>query len=114
MTVFRGPRFGALSSASFFGHYHFYLVGFIIATFLATFVSDITLGWIISGASILSAASLGIFPRIFTRFGTRHVLVTLGFLQIVTLLMLAYADSAPVAAILFALEGILAYNMFLG
>lgn len=114
MAFFKAEPLAELSAANFFARYHHYLVGLIISTFLAMFMSDIAVGWVLAGASTATALSLIFMPGVFNRRGTKRVLVTFGLVEMVIVMSLSLATSGAVAAILFALEGMCAYNMFLG
>ncbi|MBV9349493.1 MAG: MFS transporter [Patescibacteria group bacterium] len=103
-----------LSTGNFFARYHHYLIGLVISTFLAGFLSDIALGYVIAAASFTTALSLIVMPRIFYRSGTRRILVLFGIIEMVISIGLALARSAPVAGILFAIQSMCAYNIFLG
>ncbi|MBI3573885.1 MFS transporter [Candidatus Kaiserbacteria bacterium] len=103
-----------LSAANFFARYHNFLIAFVISTFLAGFMSEVMLGWVIAGVSTVVALSLIVMPKVFDRSGTRRVLVVFGLLEMAIVIGLTLAHSAFPAGILFALQGICAYNMFLG
>jgi MFS family permease len=103
-----------MSTANFFARYHYYLVAFVTSTFLAGFFSTIALGWVIAGISLAITLSLAVMPKIFNRSGTRRVLVLFGLLEISIVIALTLARSAFPAAVLLALQGICAYNMFFG
>ncbi len=112
--IFSGQKFSALAAANLFSRLHHYLIALVISNYLAQFMNDISLGWVIAGASVVIAASLLVSPRIFTRFGTHRVLVALAIGEIGAVWGLLMAESGAVAAVFFALQGICAYNIFLG
>ncbi|HEY4473762.1 MAG TPA: MFS transporter [Candidatus Paceibacterota bacterium] len=112
--IFTSPRFSALVAATLFGRLHYYLIALVISNYLAQFMGDIALGWVIAGASVVVAASLSFFPAIFTRFGTSRVLVALTVGEAAAVVGLFASESAAVAAFFFAVQGIFAYNIFLG
>lgn len=114
MPLARDTKLIALSAGNFFARYHHYLITLIIATFLASFMSEVALGFVIAGASAIVAASLLVMPILFTRSGTKSVLVVLGLAEMIIIIGLSIVQSALPAAILFALQGMCAYNMFLG
>src|SRR3990167_2936256 len=112
--IFTSPRFSALVAATLFGRLHYYLIALVISNYLAQFMGDIALGWVIAGASVVVAAILSFFPAIFTRFGTSRVLVALTVGEAAAVVGLFASESAAVAAFFFAVQGIFAYNIFLG
>lgn len=114
MQFTKDSRLSALSGAEFFSRYHHYLIAFVISTFLAGFMSEIALGWVLAAASAVTALSLTVMPKIFDRSGTRRVLVVFGLLEISIVIGLSLAGNGLIAGILFALQGMCAYNMFLG
>lgn len=114
MQFARRGEFAILSAANFVARYHNYLIGLVISSFLAGFMSEEALGWVISGASAVAALSLVAMPTAFDRSGTKRVLVILALLEISVIFGLTLAEDAMTAAFLFALQGICAYNMFLG
>jgi MFS family permease len=103
-----------LSVANFLARYHYYLIAFVTSTFLAGFLSPIALGWTIAAISLAITLSLGVMPKIFDRSGTRRVLMLFGLLEISIVIALTLVRSAFPAALLLALQGMCAYNAFLG
>ena len=114
MQFVKDGHLATLSTANFFGRYHHYLIGLIVSTFLAGFMSEISLGFVIAGISLCTALSLLVMPRIFDHSGTRRVLVVLGLLELGIAIALTMAHSATTAVVLLTLQGICAYNLFLG
>src|SRR3989344_2561866 len=112
--IFVSSRFSTLVAANLFGRLHYYLIALVISNYLAQFMDDIALGWVIAGASVVVAASLIVSPSIFTRFGTNRVIMLLGAGEAVAALGLLSADSAATAAFFFALQGVFSFNIFLG
>ncbi|MDE2078830.1 MAG: MFS transporter [Patescibacteria group bacterium] len=114
MQLVRDEELAVLSTANFFSRYHYYLIAFVTSTFLAGFLSTITLGWVIAGISTAITLSLAVMPKIFDRAGTRRILVLLGLLEISIVIALTLVASAAPAAVLLALQGMCSYNIFLG
>ncbi len=114
MPLYKKSRLWALSAGNFCARYHHYLIAFVISTFLAGFMSEVKLGFVIAGASAVIAASLILMPNVFTAYGTKRALMLLGLVEMIIVIGLSLAKSALPATILFTLQGICAYNMFLG
>ncbi len=114
MQLVKDGELAVLSTANFFARYHYYLIAFITSTFLAGFMSTITLGWVIAAISLAVTLSLAVMPKIFDRSGTRRILVVFGLLEISIVIALTLVHSAFPAALLLALQGMCAYNIFLG
>ncbi len=114
MPIYRKDSLLTLTLGNFLSRFHHFLIGFIVAAFLSQFMSYVTLGFVIAAASAATAISLLLMPEAFTRFGTKRVLILLALIEIVVLVGLARADNGALAGIFLALQGMCAYNMFLG
>jgi MFS family permease len=114
MQIVKDGHLSILSTANFFARYHHYLIAFIMSTFLSIFFSEVSLGWVIATISTVTALSLVFMPTVFDRSGTRRVLVVFGLIEMATVIALTLAHTALPAAMLFAVQGICAYNIFLG
>jgi MFS family permease len=106
--------FAKLGLANFLAQYHHYLVAFILSAYLASFVGEAYVGYAVAGGSLIAVLALLTAPAIFSQYGTKNVLVVLALLQIAALLGLSLADNAIAAIILFALQSVLAFAMFIG
>lgn len=92
-----------LSLTNFFCALHFFLVLYVIAPYLATFIPDATVGLVIAGGSVLTLASFPFVPRAVRTFGTRRIFLVLIVFLIVALLLLAARPTALGAITLIAL-----------
>ncbi len=107
-------RFFALSAANFFSRYHFYLIVFVISTFLAGFIGSSNAEFAVAGANVGATAALALAPEVFSRFGTRRVLALLGCIEIAVLLALAVVHSAALVILLIIIMTSITFSMFLG
>lgn len=96
------PR-GLLAFGNFFSVAHFYLIIFILAPYLATFMPEEQTGLIISAGAL---ATLAIFPsasKLVARYGAQRLAVYLGTAETILLVLLAVNPVPVVAMILAAL-----------
>lgn len=114
MPLSQRSRFLALSAANFFSRYHYYLIAFIISTFLAGFIGESNAGFAIAGANVGAVIALALMPEIFKNFGTKSVLTFLGLAEIVVLLSLAFAHSTALVILLLVLTTATTFSIFLG
>ena len=103
-----------VSTANFLVRFHHYLVAFAITTFLATFIDEVSIGFALAAASAVIAASLFVSPHLFMRFGTKSVLIFLGLAGILSTVGLSVSGHAVFALAMFAIQGVVAYNIMLG
>jgi MFS family permease len=103
-----------LHVGNFLAQYHFYVFAYVTSSFLAYYVGVQYVGYIFMASSAVSALVLYAAPPIFRAFGTRNVLVVLTLLEIAILLGLAITTNWIAAAILVALQGTVAFSIFIG
>ena len=114
MPFLKESRFLALSAANFFSRYHFYLIVFVISSFLAGFIGSAKAEFAIAGANAGAVLVLALMPRIFATWGTKQVLTSLGIAEILILCSLAFAHSAALVIILLVLMISMTFSIFLG
>ncbi|MCL9972345.1 MAG: MFS transporter [Candidatus Pacebacteria bacterium] len=103
-----------LHVGNFLAQYHYYVFAYIVSSFLAYYVGVQYVGYIFMASSAVSALVLYAAPPIFRAFGTRNVLVVLTLLEITILLGLAITTNWIAAAVLVALQGTVAFSIFIG
>ena len=106
--------FATLGLANFLAQYHHYLIAFVLSAYLASFVGEAYVGYAVAGGSLIAVLALLAAPSIFSQYGTKNVLTVLALLQIAALLGLSLADNTIVVIVLFALQSVLAFAMFIG
>lgn len=114
MPFLKESRFLALSAANFFSRYHFYLVIFVISSFLASFIGSSQAEFAIAGANAVSVLVLAIAPALFGRFRTHRVLAIFGMVEIAVLVALTLVESASLAVILLVIMTSVTFTIFLG
>lgn len=107
-------KLAVLRIGNFIAQYHFYIIAYIVSSYLAQFVGVANVGYVFVASSILVALVLYAAPAIFRSFGTRNVISFLTFLEVGVLLALAVTDSWVPAVILVTLQSALAYAIFIG
>lgn len=107
-------RFFTIGLANFIAQYHHYLIAFILSTFLASFVGEQALGYVVAAASLMTTLILISAPSVFTAFGIKNVLGFLALAEVAVLLGMAVAESPIMAVTLFVLQGVLTMSMFIG
>ncbi|MEK7530963.1 MAG: MFS transporter [Patescibacteria group bacterium] len=107
-------RFATLGLANFLAQYHHYLIAFVLSAYLVSFVGEANVGYAVAGGSVIAALALLAVPAIFSQYGTKNVLTVLALAQIATLLGLSLADNTVAAIILYSLQGVLAFTIFIG
>ncbi len=103
-----------LHVGNFLAQYHFYVVAYVLSSFLAYYVGVEYVGYIFIASSIVSALVLYAAPPIFRAFGIRNVLILLTLAEITVLLGLAITSNWIAAAILVAIQGTLTFAIFIG
>lgn len=94
------PR-ALLSFGNFFSVAHFYLIIFVLAPYLSTFMPAAETGLVVSAGALVTLVIFPLAPRLVARFGARRLAVFFGSAETVALIMLA-ANPVPVIAIIFA------------
>lgn len=92
-----------LSLGNFFSVAHFYLVIYILAPYLATFMPSDSTGVVVSLGAVFTLAAFPFLPRLVSTYGARRLAIILASLQGVVLLWLASAPGAIAAVLLCAL-----------
>lgn len=105
---------GLLHTANFLAQYHYYVVAYVLSSFLAYYVGVEYVGYVFIASSVVSALVLYAAPPIFRAFGTRNVLTLLTLLEIAVLLGLAVTTNWIAAAVLVAIQGTLTFAIFIG
>ncbi len=103
-----------LHIGNFLAQYHYYVVAYVLSSFLAYYVGVGTVGYVFMAASALSALVLYAAPPIFRAFGTKNVLVLIVLAEVATLLGLAVASHWVTAAVLVAVQSTLTFALFIG
>jgi MFS family permease len=103
-----------LSVGNFFGAAHFFLVLCVSATYLAQYFDDTQVGFVISGAAVLSLAAFPFMPVFVRQVGARTGLASLALGQAVIATTLAVPVSAAFAALgIILLIGISPFTAYL-
>jgi MFS family permease len=88
-----------LSLGNFFSVAHFYLIAYIIAPYLATFMPQTEAGLVVSGGAIVTLLIFPHAPRLVEKYGARKIAIALGTAEALILFSLA-AGPGPIAAII--------------
>lgn len=96
------PR-SILTFGNFFASAHFFLIIYIIAPYLATFMPDSATGLVVSFGAIVSLSVFPWMPRLVRTYGTRHLAIYFGLAQTVILVWLAMGPAPLPAVLLIAL-----------
>ncbi len=103
-----------LRIGNFIAQYHFYLVTFVLSSFVTQYVGVENVGFVFIVSSILVALILYAAPPIFRSFGTRNVLVLLALAEMAILLGLAISNAVVPVVVLVTIQSALAYALFIG
>lgn len=87
-----------LSVGNFFSAGHFFLIVYIIAPYLATFMPQHLTGLVISAGAVITLVAFPFMPHLVARCGAKRLALVLGFSQAVLLSVLAL-NPAPIFAI---------------
>ena len=90
-----------LAFGNFFSVAHFYLIIFILAPYLATFMPADETGLVVSAGALATLALFPLAPKIVARYGARRLALLFGASEAIVLVALAF-DPLPVLAIIFA------------
>jgi len=108
------PR-AILSISNFFAAGHFFLVIYVVAPYLALFMPASQAGLVISLGAVITLAVFPFMSRLVSRFGARHIALTLACLQAIVLFMLAASPGLVPAIICIAaacaLSPLIAYQL---
>ncbi len=104
-----------LSFGNFFGSAHFFLLIYVLAPYLATFMPASDTGLVISLGAVITLCVFPFVPRIVGKFGPQRLALMLAAIEAVVLLYLAL-DQTLLAAIVFAalacaISPLLAYQL---
>jgi len=105
--------------ASFLFSFHLALPLYINSSFLAHFFSEKLIGIIYAGGSLLTLFALSEYPRVLNKFGNYKAIVSLFFLEILALLLLATSDGGTFVMVAFILSqvfitlGYFSFDVFL-
>ncbi len=94
------PR-ALLAFGNFFSAAHFFLIIYILAPYLATFLPADETGLIVSAGALATLAIFPSAPRLVARFGARRLAFTFGAAEAIVLILLVL-NPLPVLAIVFA------------
>ena len=93
------PR-SLLAFGNFFSVAHFYLIIFILAPYLATFMPAEETGLVISAGALITLIIFPMAPKLITYFGARRLAVYFGVVETIVLILLA-TNPTHVLAIVF-------------
>ncbi len=104
-----------LAFGNFFSVAHFYLIIFVLAPYLATFMPAEETGLIISMGALATLAIFPLAPRIVCRIGARRLALYFGLAEAMVLVLLA-TNPVPVLAMVFvalatAMSPLIAYGL---
>lgn len=104
-----------LSFGNFFASAHFFLIIYILAPYLATFLPASDTGLVVSLGAVVTLAVFPFVPRLVAKHGAQALSILLACLEALVLLWLALMPS-PVAAVLLAalacaISPLLAYQL---
>ncbi len=103
-----------LHIGNFIAQYHFYLVTFVLSSFLARFVGVENVGYIFIVSSFIVALVLYAAPPLFRSFGTRNAISVLAIAIIACLLGLSILTDTTAIIVVVTLYSALAYALFIG
>lgn len=89
--------------SNFFAAIHFFLIVYVIAPYLATFISDSQTGLVIAAGAVGTLVSFPFVPRLATRYGIRKLAIAVASVIAVALMVLAAQPSFWIAAFCIAL-----------
>lgn len=93
------PRI-ALTLSNFFSAAQFFVVLYVIASYLATLIPESATGFVIAGGAFLTLTIFPFVPELVRRVGVRPLLVGAASIASLALLLMAFVPSAPVAVLL--------------
>ncbi len=96
------PR-SVLALGNFFAFAHFYLIVYILAPYLATFMSVDSVGLTVSLGAIVTLAIFPFLPRMVTRHGPEQMAMLFAALEGVALILLSLYPSPLAAVVLVAI-----------
>lgn len=96
------PR-SILTLGNFFGSAHFFLIIYIVAPYLATFMPDSAAGLVVSLGAIGTLSVFPFMPQLIRKYGARHLAIYFGIAQLVVLGLLALEPGPMPAFLLVAL-----------
>lgn len=104
-----------LSFGNFFASAHFFLIIYILAPYLATFIPGSNTGLVVSLGAVITLGAFPFVPRMVAKYGAQVLSIVLACLEASVLLWLALMPS-PVAAVLLAalacaISPLLAYQL---
>ena len=104
-----------LSLGNFFGATHFFLLIYVLAPYLATFMPESSIGLVVSLGAVLTLSVFPFVPQIVRKYGPQQLALAFAALEFILLLWLALG-TGPIAAILLAAlacatSPLLAYQM---
>lgn len=91
-----------LSLGNFFSVAHFYLIVYVIAPYLATFMPADSVGLVVSLGAVGSLAAFSVMPELVRRFGARRLAIGFASLEACALFVLAISPVPAVALLLVA------------
>lgn len=94
------PRI-TLAIGNFFAVAHFYLIIYVLAPYLATFMPADETGLVVSAGALATLAIFPSAPRLVAKYGARRLAFVFGAAEAIVLLLLAL-HPLPVLAIIFA------------
>lgn len=104
-----------LSLGNFFSAAHFYLIIYIVAPYLATFLPADQTGLVVSVGAVATLAVFPIAPKLVARYGARKLAIVFAIVETLALFALAFSPG-PVPAMLLvslacALSPLIAYQL---
>ena len=101
--------------ANFFGALHYFLTVYIIAPYLAQFMSDSQVGLVYAGGALVSLLGFFAMPSLLVRVPLKHIVLGMSFVQLLILLGLAIEPSALILTalviVLNALPALIGYTL---
>lgn len=94
-------RIAVLSLGNFFSAAHFFLIIYILAPYLATFMPAAVSGLVVSLGAVVTLSIYPLMPKLVAKYGPQKLVIALSLLEIVLLLALAF-DPMPLLAVLLA------------
>lgn len=94
----------ALYTSSFLFAFHVALLAYIESSFLSGFIPEQYIGLVFTAGSLLAMAALVWMPAILSRIGNFRTIFLLSVIEIIALIILAMAKTAPIAITTFIIH----------
>ena len=96
-----------ISLGNLFASGHYFLVVYIVAPYLATFMPEDEVGLVVAAGAAVTLVLFPFIPKLAARFHPRQMAIALSVVEIIILGSLAFSPTALVAIVLVALQALL-------